>query len=136
MGGKRVSRRKQVSRKAGKKYYTDINNYCKAHWPDMRKAAERAIQFEPDPDKKAVMEDELADLAVDIAGHFMATGYNFPLSVADFEKLLKDAHQDVEKQKQLQKIFDKSIQMAGQAIHITQKVVTFLGKYGKYLALV
>lgn len=114
----------------------DINTYCKDNWTKLKKAAETAIRLEPDPDKKADMEEELANLGVDVASHYMANGYNFPEPAADFEKLLKEAHQDVDKQKRLKEIFDKSIQMAGQAVDFTQKVVSFLGKYGKYLALV
>lgn len=114
----------------------DVNTYCKENWSALKKAAETAIRLEPDPDRKADMEDELADLAADVAGHFMATGYNFPEPVADFEALLKQAYQDVAKQKRLQEIFDKSVQMAGQAVEFTKKVVAFLGKYGRYLALI
>lgn len=114
----------------------DINTYCKSHWPDLKKAAETAIRLEPDPDKKADLEDALANFAVDVARHFMATGYAFPEPVADFEALLKEAHQDVAKQKRLQEIFDKSVQMAGQAVDFTRGVVSFLGKYGRYLALI
>jgi hypothetical protein len=113
--------------------YMDINRYCKENWARLREAAENAIRLEPDPDKKAVMEDELANFAVDIASHFMATGYSFPEPAADFEELLKKAHQDVEKHKRLQEIFNKSVQMAGQAVNFTQKVIAFLGKYGRYL---
>lgn len=111
----------------------DINTYCKENWARLKEAAETAIRLEPDPDKKAVMEEELADLAVDVASQFMANGYNFPGPAADFEELLKEAHEDVDKQKRLQEIFDNSVQMAGQAISFTQKVVDFLEKYGKYL---
>lgn len=114
----------------------DINTYCKDNWTKLKKAAETAIRLEPDPDKKADMEEELANLGVDVASHYMANGYNFPELTADFEEILREAHQDVDKQKRLKEIFDKSIQMAGQAVDFTQKVVSFLGKYGKYLALV
>jgi hypothetical protein len=114
----------------------DINTYSKDNWEELKEAAELAIQMEPDPDKKADMEKELADLADDIAKHFMTTGYDFPELAADFEDLLKEAEKDVDKQKRLQEIFDNSVQMAGQAVNLTQKVVGFLGKYGKYLALI
>lgn len=111
----------------------DINTYSKENWARLKKAAETAIRLESDPDKKALMEEELADFAVDVASHFMANGYNFPEPAADFEELLKKAHEEVDKQRRLQEIFDNSVQMAGQAISFTQKVVGFLGKYGKYL---
>ncbi|NIQ37686.1 MAG: hypothetical protein GTN81_03750 [Proteobacteria bacterium] len=114
----------------------DINTYSKDNWEKLKEAAELAIQMEPDPDKKADMEDELADLADDIAEHFMANGYDFPELPADFEDLLKQAEKDVAKQKRLQEIFDNSIEMAGQAVNLTRKVTGFLGKYGKYLALI
>jgi len=111
----------------------DVNTYCKENWARLKESAQTAIRLEPDPDKKAVMEDELADFAVDVASHFMANGYDFPEPVADFEELLKRAHEEVDKQKRLQEIFDNSVQMAGQAVSFTQKVVDFLDKYGKYL---
>ena len=114
----------------------DINTYCKNQWRALKKAAETAIRLEPDPDKKADMEDELANLAADVASHFMATSYDFPEPVVEFERLLKEAHQDVAKQKRLQEIFDRSVQMANQAVDFTKRVVGFLGKYGKYLVLV
>ena len=49
---------------------------------------------------------------------------------------MKEAHKDVAKQKRLQEIFDKSVEVAGQAIAFTKKIVEFLGKYGKYFALI
>jgi hypothetical protein len=114
----------------------DINTYCKDNWKTLKEAAETAIRLEPDPDKKADMEEELASFAIDIASHYMANGYNFPEPTADFEEILRKAHQNVDKMKRLKEIFDKSVKMAGQAVEFTQKVVTFLGKYGKYLALI
>jgi hypothetical protein len=114
----------------------DVNTYTKENWLKLKGAAKLAIRLEPDPDKKAEMEEELADMAVEIASHYMAIGYHFPEPVADFEELLKKAHEDVDKQKRLQELFDKSVQMAGQAVGFTKKVVQFLGKYGKYLALI
>lgn len=114
----------------------DINTYCKDNWTNLKKAAETAIRREPSLKKKAEMRRELADLAFDMAGSIMTTGYKFPEPTADLEKLLKEAHQDVDKQRRLQEIFDKSVRMAGQAVDFTQKVVTFLSKYGKYLALI
>jgi hypothetical protein len=114
----------------------DINTCCKDNWKKLKEAAETAIRLEPDPDKKAEMEEELASFSVDIARHFMANGYNFPEPAGDFEEILRKAHQDVDKQKRLKEIFDKSVQVAGQAVDFTGKVVAFLGKYGKYLGLV
>jgi hypothetical protein len=131
-----MNKRKDITPKKKRRKYVDTNTYLKDRWPELRKAVETAIDLEPDPDKKAKMEWELADLARDVAIGFMTTRYKFPEPAADFEKLLKEAHQDVEKQRRLQEIFDKSVRMAGQAVDFTQKVVAFLAKYGKYLAMV
>jgi hypothetical protein len=131
-----MSNGRERSRNSGQGENIDINTYCKNNWPKLKKAAETAIGLEPDFKKKAKMAKELADLAFDMAGEIMITRYQFPEPAADFEKLLKEANQDVEKQRRLQEIFDKSVQMAGQAVDFTQKVVAFLVKYGKYLAMV
>jgi len=130
-----MSNTKGISRKKGEKGTIDINTYCKVHWLSLEKAAKTAIRREPDPDKMAAMEDEVSDFAIDVASHFMATSYKFPESVADFEKLLKEAEQDVKKQKRLQEIFDQSVKMAGKATDFTQKMVVFLCKYGKHIVL-
>lgn len=131
-----MSRGKEKSRKRERRGNIDINTYCKDNWLKLKQAAETAIGLEPDFKKKAKMAKELADLAFDMAGEIMITRYQFPEPVTDFENLLKQAHQDVEKQRRLQEIFDKSVQMAGRAVDLTQKVVAFLARYGKYLAMV
>ncbi len=130
-----MSNAKGISRKKGGKGTIDINTFCKEQWPKLKEAAKTAIRHESDPDKMAAMEDELSDFAIDVASHFMATRYKFPESAADFEKLLKEAEQDVKKQKRLQEIFDQSVKMAGKATDFTQKVVAFLCKYGKHIVL-
>jgi hypothetical protein len=113
----------------------DVNTYTKDNWEKLKEAADTAIDLEPNFRKKAKMAKELADLAFDMAGEIMITRYQFPEPAADFEKLLKEANKDVEKQRRLKEIFEKSVQMAGQAVDLTQKVVAFLAKYGKYLAM-
>lgn len=131
-----MSKGKNINREKRQIRNIDINTYCKDNWPQLKEAAETAIQLELDFKEKAKMAQELADLAFDLAGEITMSGYKFPEPAADFEKLLKEAHQDVEKQRRLQEIFDKSVKMAGKAVDFTQEVVTFLGKYGKFLAMI
>jgi len=41
------------------------------NWKRLKEAAETAIRLEPDPDKKAYMEEELASFGIDITSHLL-----------------------------------------------------------------
>jgi hypothetical protein len=111
----------------------DVNIFYKQNLQRLIDAAEEAKVYEADPEKRMKINEDIALMSADLAADIMASGFDFPEKPEDFEDLLKNASEDVAKRERLAEIFDKAIEIAGQGLEVTQRIIELLSKYGKYL---
>ncbi len=111
----------------------DVNNFYKENLQRLIDAAEEAKVYEADPERRMKIIDDIALMSADLAADIMASGFDFPETPEDFEDLLKNASEDVAKRERPAEIFDKAIEVAGQGLEVTQRIIELLSKYGKYL---